>query len=104
MSGPVRRSGADLLVDVRLTPRAGRDGIDGAANLSDGRIVLAARVRAVPEDGKANAALEKLMADAAGLPRSAVSVIAGATSRLKTVRLAAASERAEAALRAAAGL
>ena len=41
----------------------------------------------MPEKGAANAALEKLLASSLGLPKSAVSVVAGATSRLKTVRL-----------------
>ncbi len=87
MTGPVRIEGDDLMVDVRLTPRAGRDGFDGPKALSDGRTVVAARVRAVPEDGKANAALEALVASAAGLPKSAAKVVAGATARVKTVRL-----------------
>jgi uncharacterized protein YggU (UPF0235/DUF167 family) len=45
-------------------------------------------VRAVPEKGKANAALEALLAEALDVPKSAVSVIAGGTSRLKSVRVA----------------
>lgn len=85
--GPFRTVGADLLVDLRLTPRAGRDGFDGVKTLSDGRAVVAARVRAIPEDGKANAAVEALVAAAAGLPKSAAAVVAGATARVKTVRL-----------------
>ncbi len=44
-------------------------------------------MRAVPEKGKANAALEKLLAKAVGVPRSAVAVIKGGTDRLKTVRI-----------------
>ena len=64
---PIRRDGADLLVEVRLTPRGGSDRIDGLKALSDGRTVVAARVKAVPEDGKANAAAAALMAAAGGL-------------------------------------
>ncbi len=97
---PLRRDGTDLIVDVRLTPRAGRDAVDGFKTLADGRVVLAARVRAVPEDGKANAALEALIAAAVGVPKSAVKLVAGATSRLKTVRVRDADPDAEAALRA----
>ena len=41
----------------------------------------------MPEKGAANRALERLLAERLGLPKSAVSVVAGATSRLKTVRL-----------------
>jgi uncharacterized protein YggU (UPF0235/DUF167 family) len=89
-----------LLLHVRLTPRAGRDGLDGIETLSDGRPVLKARVRVAPEDGKANVALLRLLADALGAPRSRLSLAAGATSRLKTVRLAPPVEGALAALEA----
>lgn len=76
-----------LLVDVRLTPRGARDAVDGSSALSDGRRVLLARVRAVPEKGAANAALEALMADALGVPRSIVAITSGHTARVKTIRL-----------------
>lgn len=82
---PYRIAGSRFLVDVRLTPRGGRDGLDGASSLSDGRRVLKARVKAAPEDGAANAALEALLAEALGVGRSAVSVIQGKTARLKTL-------------------
>ena len=72
---------------MRLTPKAVLDRIDGIAILADGRSVLQARVRAVPEKGKANAALEVLLAKALAVPKSTVSVIAGGTSRLKSVRV-----------------
>jgi len=48
--------------------------------------VLVARVAAPPVDGRANAALCKLLAGAAGVPPSRVSVVRGLTSRDKTVR------------------
>lgn len=101
---PIRRDGADLLVEVRLTPRGGADRIDGLKALSDGRIVVAARVKAVPEDGKANAAAAALMAAAAGLPKSAAAVVSGSTARLKTIRLTDARADAEARLRTACGI
>ena len=100
---PIRRDGADLLVEVRLTPRGGSDRIDGLKALSDGRTVVAARVKAVPEDGKANAAAAALMAAASGLPKSAGTVVSGSTSRLKTIRLTGAGADAEARLRTACG-
>lgn len=73
---------------VRLTPKGGRDAIDGFDELSDGKAVLKARVRAVPEDGKANAALIKLIAQTFGVSASHVSLDAGATSRIKTLKIA----------------
>jgi len=81
----IRPDGIDLF--VRLTPKSSSDAIDGLREAADGSVHLAARVRAVPEKGAANAALERLLAEWFGLSRSAVSVVAGATSRLKTVRL-----------------
>lgn len=84
---PWRVAGDDLLLDVRLTPRAAHDRIDGPEHLSDGRLVLKARVRAVPEKGAANAALAKLFAKALDVHKSAVSLETGTTSRLKTLRI-----------------
>ena len=74
-----------LRVSVRLTPKSSRDAIDGVKTAADGNAHLAARVRAVPENGKANKALELLLAKMLGVPKSAVSVTGGQTSRLKTV-------------------
>ena len=84
---PWRHVGEDLLLVLRLTPRSSKDALEGLERLSDGRCVLKARVRAVPEDGKANEALLKLIAKALDLPRQAVSLESGATSRIKHVRL-----------------
>lgn len=81
----VRPDGVDLF--VRLTPKSSADSIDGVKAAADGSEHLAARVRAVPEKGAANGALERLVADRMGLPKSAVRVVSGATARLKTVRL-----------------
>ena len=72
---------------MRLTPRGGRDAIEGVAVLDDGRAVVKARVRAAPDKGAANAALEALIAKALDVPRSAVSVIAGGTSRIKLLTI-----------------
>jgi hypothetical protein len=84
---PWTTSGDGVLLAVRLTPRSSRDAIEGVETLADGRIVLKARVRTVPEDGKANAALLRLVAEACGLSPSRVSLAGGGTSRLKTLRI-----------------
>ena len=87
MSAPfrLRDNGVDLF--VRLTPKAAIDRLEGIETSADGRSHLKARVRAVPENGAANQALERLIAKALGVPRSAVSVAAGGTARLKTLRV-----------------
>ena len=72
---------------VRLTPRGGRDAIEGFAEDEAGRPVLKARVAAPPVEGEANAALLKLVAKALGLPRSAVRIASGETARVKLVEI-----------------
>ena len=82
MAWSIRPGGLDIR--VRVTPRGGRDAIDGIETLSDGRPVLKIRVRAAPEDGAANEGVRRLLAKALRRPASAVSLEAGATARLKT--------------------
>ena len=92
-----------LLVDVRLTPKGGRDALDGVAPLADGRAVLKARVRAPPHEGAANAALTRLIAAAAGVPVRQVAIVGGASGRLKRVRITGDARAIAAALANAAG-
>ena len=76
-----------VVVAIRLTPKGGRDGIDGVETLSDGRSVLKARVRAAPSEGEANDALLRLLAKTLDVPRRAVTLTTGATSRIKRVAI-----------------
>ena len=76
------------MVMVRLTPKGGRDAIDGLERLADGRAVLKVRVRAAPSDGAANAALIRLMAQALEVAPRQVSLEAGATARVKRIKIA----------------
>jgi uncharacterized protein (TIGR00251 family) len=76
-----------LLLSVRLTPKSSRDQIDNLESRDDGLAYIKARVRAAPEDGKANDALIRLLADNLGLGRSAISLTSGATSRLKILKI-----------------
>lgn len=95
MAGPKRassptawRADADgLVLHVRLTPKAARDSVDGLVS-HGGATYLAVRVRAIPDKGAANAALERLLADWLGLAQSDVRLTAGGKSRLKTLALA----------------
>jgi len=74
-------------VTVRLTPKSSRDDVEGAETGADGRCYLKARVRAVPEKGKANKALIAMIAKKSGIPKSRISVTSGQTGRLKTLLL-----------------
>ena len=77
-----------ITLAVRLTPRGGHDAIDGIELLSDGRRVLKVRVRAAASEGAANAALIALIAKALGVAQRDVQIAAGATTRVKRVRVA----------------
>lgn len=81
----ITRDGVTLA--VRVTPRGGRDAIDGIEVLADGRRVLKLRVRVAPEDGEANRAVLKLVATALRLPVRAVRVLSGETARQKQIAI-----------------
>ena len=74
-----------LRLAVRLTPKAGRDGIEGLKPTADGSVELAVKVTAVPENGKANDALLRLLAKRLKLPVSSLQLVAGATDRHKQI-------------------
>jgi len=84
----VRALPGGVRVAVRLTPKGGRDAVEGWDQSSDGLFHLKARVRAVPEDGKANEALLALLAKTFALPKSALHLASGATARLKQIEIA----------------
>jgi uncharacterized protein len=76
-----------LVLAVRVTPKGGRDAIDGLERLADGRSVLKVRVRAAPSEGAANAALTKVIAAALETAPRNVSLAAGATARIKRLKI-----------------
>ncbi|HEY0329738.1 MAG TPA: DUF167 domain-containing protein [Rhodopseudomonas sp.] len=78
-----RYSAQGISVALRVTPRGGRDDIDGLETLANGRSVVKVRVRAIAEGGEANRAVTELLAKALGVPKRAVRVLSGTTSRLK---------------------
>lgn len=65
---------------VHVVPRASKTEVCGMQGDA-----LKVRLQAPPVDGRANAALCEFVADAAGLPKRAVSVVAGETARSKTL-------------------
>jgi len=70
---------------LRVTPRGGRDDIDGIETLANGRSVLKVRVRAIADGGEANRAVTELLAEALGVPKARVRYCPAVTSRLKQV-------------------
>jgi uncharacterized protein len=84
---PWTLTGDGVLVLLRLTPKGGRDAIDGIATLADGQPVLKVRVAAAPSEGEANAALVRLIAKALRIPPRTVTLAAGATSRIKRLAI-----------------
>jgi len=82
---PWRISDTGLTLALRVTPRGGRDAIDGVDTLADGRRVLRLRVRAVADGGEANRAVTELLAKSLGVPKARVRLVSGATSRLKQI-------------------
>lgn len=85
---PFRRGGAGVILHVRLTPKGGRDAIDGVSVGDDGKVALAVRVRAVPENGAANMALIAFLAKTLDIRRGAISLASGGKSRAKTLEIA----------------
>jgi uncharacterized protein len=82
---PWRYSTQGVSVALRVTPRGGRDGIDGLERLANGRLVLKVRVRAIAEGGEANRAVTEFLAKALGVPKARVRILSGTTSRLKQI-------------------
>ena len=80
-------SAPSVRLTIRVTPRGGRDAIEGWRADADGRPMLGLRVAAAAADGAANAAVTALVAKALSVPKSAVRIAAGATARVKRLEL-----------------
>ena len=80
-----RYSREGISVALRVTPRGGRDDIDGLERLTNGRTVVKVRVRAIADGGEANRAVTELLAKALGVRKASVRILSGATSRLKQI-------------------
>jgi len=83
---PWRHADACVIVRFRLTPKSFKDIIDGLEATAEGP-AFKARVRAPPEDGAANTALQRLAAVWLDVPKSAVRLIAGGKSRVKSLAI-----------------
>jgi Uncharacterized conserved protein len=101
VAGQPYRLGSDgLSLFLRVTPNAGKDAVEGVETRDDGTVVLRIRVKAVPDKGKANAAVVTLLAKALGVPKTAITLTSGDTSRFKTLAIAGAPEALAARLKA----
>lgn len=88
MTGPFWKLLPDGIDDsVRATPKAGRDGVDGVREDAAGARWLCVRVSAPPDDGKATKAVAKVLAIHFGVPARDVTLVSGATARLKRFRI-----------------
>jgi len=72
---------------VRVTPRSGRDAVEGWTQDEAGRPVLKVRVAAAAADGQANAAVIAVLAKALGRPKSAIRIVRGDTARTKQIEV-----------------
>ncbi|MBY0560604.1 DUF167 family protein [Hyphomicrobium sp.] len=81
-----RHGSACVIAHFRLTPKSSKEAIDGIVETPDGP-AFQARVRALPEDGAANRALEELAARWLGVTKSSVSLARGGKSRLKSLKI-----------------
>jgi uncharacterized protein (TIGR00251 family) len=82
---PWRYSTQGISVALRVTPRGGRDEIDGLETLANGRSVVKIRVRAIAEGGEANRAVIELLAKELGVAKGKVRMLSGTTSRIKQI-------------------
>jgi uncharacterized protein YggU (UPF0235/DUF167 family) len=76
-----------MLLAVRVTPRGGRDAVEGWVRDDGGRLLLKVRVAAAADDGQANAAVLELLAKALRRPRSSLALVSGQTARVKRIEV-----------------
>ncbi|MDF1585178.1 DUF167 family protein [Marinimicrococcus flavescens] len=103
MELPCRRLADGLELRVRARPKAARDGIDGCVADAQGEWWLAVRVTAPPDDGKANAAILRLLGKRMGVAVSRLTLLAGAAARWKRIRVEGQPDELAASLAAMAG-
>ena len=84
---PWRYSPEGVSVSLRVTPRGGRDDIDGIETLANGKSVVKVRVRAIAEGGEANRAVTELLAKSLRVSKASVRLLSGTTSRMKQVAI-----------------
>lgn len=83
---PWRTGAGCVIVRLRITPKSSKDAIDGVEETAEGP-ALRARVRAIPAEGEANKALERLVAQWLDVPKSSVALSRGGKSRVKSLEI-----------------
>jgi len=84
MADIIRWEGNDLVLNLKVLPRAGRDGFAGRQGDA-----WKVRLTAPPVEGQANSALIAFLAKAFGVPQRRVALLNGETSRFKRLRIGA---------------
>ena len=87
MTSPLRKTAKGLFLHIRCTPKSGRDEICGLVTSSTGAVSLAVKVTAIPDKGKANAAVIETVAKAMRVPKSSFRFAAGETARDKVLEI-----------------
>lgn len=85
---PLTATDEGVVVTIRVTPRARRDDVNGTTEVAGPRGVepaLAVHVAAPPADGAANQAVLRVLSKAWRLPPSSLTIVSGASSRIKRV-------------------
>lgn len=84
---PLKKISDGVVVAIRLSPSASRNKLDRCEMDGEGVMRLRVSVTAVPEKGKANAALIKFLSKSWRLPKSTFSIISGELSRYKALKI-----------------
>ena len=86
-ASPTAPHAEGVLLAVRITPRGGRNAIDGVGTDGAGRAELRIRLAAPPVDGAANAALIDFLAATLRLRKRDITILSGETGRSKRLLL-----------------
>ncbi len=78
MDGPFTATASGLGIRVHARPGARRDAVEGLRAEADGSVALRVAVRAAPQDGRANAAIAKLLAAEWDVPKARLRLASGA--------------------------
>ncbi len=99
MRDPFTLDATSATLTIRATPKASKTAVTGVVALEGEATALGLRVAAPPVDGTANDEVVRFVAKQLRVGRSAVTLVAGQTGRVKRLRIAGDAAMLEAALR-----